>query len=193
MFPKVGVSVVCLARLRSSHIIHSGHVALIRRATQPALGMWSFPGGKLKYGETIADCAIREFNEEVGQSCDVNNKYVPAFAVTDSITYKNEREISFHYAVLHVFATIDADIDTKGSIILPTLIPGDDADDAVWFNIKDLCHQEVSSYKTTITSSGRQIDRSLLVPKMNNVISSLQSHLSSLSQIQTRIFNVSTY
>jgi 8-oxo-dGTP diphosphatase len=192
MFPKIGVSVICLAKLRKSNIIHSGHVALIRRATQPALGMWSFPGGKLKFGETIADCAIREFNEEVGSCCSVNNMNVPAFAVTDSITYKNEREISFHYAVLHVFATIEADVDTKGSIILPTLIPGDDADDASWFNIKDLCHQDVSSCKTTITSSGRQIDRSLLVPKMNNVISSLQSHLSSLSNIQTRIFNVST-
>ena len=190
MWPKVGVSVIVLAR--SSSLVHVGHVALIRRAQRPAKGLYSFPGGKLNLGETISECAVREAREEIGLSCVVHYQNVPAFAVTDSITYgANNKTIDFHYAVVHVLAMAQCN-DGEGRFTLPKLLAGDDADDAVWFNVKDLCHQEVSSYKTTKTSSGQQIDRSLLVPKLNNVISSLQSHLSSLSQIQTRIFNVST-
>ncbi|MFF5976652.1 NUDIX hydrolase [Streptomyces sp. NPDC012769] len=41
-------------------------IALVHR---PKWDDWSHPKGKLKEGETLADCALREIREETGQSC----------------------------------------------------------------------------------------------------------------------------
>lgn len=39
-------------------------VVLIRRANEPALGAWSYPGGYVEYGETVEEAARRETREE---------------------------------------------------------------------------------------------------------------------------------
>lgn len=41
-------------------------VLLVQRLSEPAKGQWALPGGKLKYGEPILRCAVREFLEETG-------------------------------------------------------------------------------------------------------------------------------
>jgi 8-oxo-dGTP diphosphatase len=41
-----------------------GSVVLLRRAVEPALGLWVFPGGYVDRGESVADAAIRETKEE---------------------------------------------------------------------------------------------------------------------------------
>ncbi|MFJ3899961.1 NUDIX hydrolase [Streptomyces sp. NPDC090025] len=43
-------------------------VALVHR---PKYGDWSHPKGKLKRGETLAACALREVKEETGQFCEL--------------------------------------------------------------------------------------------------------------------------
>lgn len=43
-----------------------GRVLMVRRVGD---GTWSFPGGKLKTGETAEQAAWREFHEEVGYRC----------------------------------------------------------------------------------------------------------------------------
>lgn len=43
-----------------------GGIVLLRRAIEPAKGMWVFPGGFVDRGETVHDAAVREFWEEVG-------------------------------------------------------------------------------------------------------------------------------
>ena len=58
--PAVGV--VCL---------RSGEVLLIRRGRAPRLGEWSLPGGKVEWGETLADAALRELREETGVQADI--------------------------------------------------------------------------------------------------------------------------
>lgn len=55
--PKVCVGVVC---------IRDDNVLLIRRGRPPRQGHWSIPGGKLEFGETLHDAALRELHEETG-------------------------------------------------------------------------------------------------------------------------------
>jgi ADP-ribose pyrophosphatase YjhB (NUDIX family) len=41
-------------------------ILICRRAIEPALGKWTLPAGYLENGETLAECAIRETQEEAG-------------------------------------------------------------------------------------------------------------------------------
>lgn len=43
-----------------------GKILLCERAIEPAKGKWTLPAGYLENGETIAECAIRETEEEAG-------------------------------------------------------------------------------------------------------------------------------
>ncbi|GAA2789452.1 NUDIX hydrolase [Streptomyces showdoensis] len=42
-------------------------IALVHR---PKYGDWSHPKGKLKRGETLRECALREVREETGHACE---------------------------------------------------------------------------------------------------------------------------
>ncbi len=47
-------------------VFRDGKVMVAQRAKGLANGLWSLPGGKLEFGETLAECAIREVFEETG-------------------------------------------------------------------------------------------------------------------------------
>ena len=53
--PVVGVGVV---------VFRGDAVLLIRRGRAPMKGQWSIPGGRVRYGERLADAALRELFEE---------------------------------------------------------------------------------------------------------------------------------
>lgn len=46
--------------------ISDGRVILVRRATDPGSGLWSYAGGYLEEGETLENAALRETREETG-------------------------------------------------------------------------------------------------------------------------------
>jgi 8-oxo-dGTP diphosphatase len=43
-----------------------GRVVLIRRASEPYIGLWALPGGFVEVGETVEQAALREAAEETG-------------------------------------------------------------------------------------------------------------------------------
>ncbi len=56
-FPKVGLAVM---------VLKDGKVLLGKRKGAHGAGAYAFPGGKLEFGESFADCAKREVREETG-------------------------------------------------------------------------------------------------------------------------------
>lgn len=56
-FPRIGVAVI---------VVKSGQVLLGKRKGAHGEGTWAFPGGHLRFGETIEACAHREVREETG-------------------------------------------------------------------------------------------------------------------------------
>lgn len=55
--PRVGVGAV---------VVKDGALLMVRRAKEPARGLWSLPGGHVEVGEYLSDAARREVAEETG-------------------------------------------------------------------------------------------------------------------------------
>ena len=92
-------------------VLHHDHVLLVRRATPPEAGRWSFPGGRVEPGERMADAAAREVREETGLDVEISRPL-------DWV----ERIGPDHHFVIVDFAATVSERQT------PT--PGDDAADA---------------------------------------------------------------
>lgn len=59
-------------RIGSAVLIVDGERILLgRRAQEPNRGRWVLPGGKVEFGETHVDAAIREAREELGVEIEV--------------------------------------------------------------------------------------------------------------------------
>lgn len=56
-------------------------VLLVKRGREPLKGRWSIPGGKLDFGETVREAALRELAEETG----VTARITRLIDVVDSI------------------------------------------------------------------------------------------------------------
>jgi len=64
-------------------------ILLCRRAIEPRLGFWTLPGGFMENGETLAEGALRETEEEAGAHVELG----PMFSVLDVV----------HVQQVHVF------------------------------------------------------------------------------------------
>lgn len=108
--PLLGVSVA---------VRRGDKVLLIKRGRAPLLGLWSFPGGLVEVGETLAEAAAREVLEETGLTITVKE----AIDKAEVIRRDEEGRVDRHY-VLIVFA---------GRYRSGRIVAADDAADAGWF------------------------------------------------------------
>lgn len=55
----------------SAAIVRDGKVLVVRRARNPAINLYTLPGGAVETGETLAEAAAREVREETALEIDV--------------------------------------------------------------------------------------------------------------------------
>jgi len=96
-----------------------GRFLLVQRGHEPAVGLWSLPGGSVEQGETISEAAIREVKEETGLEI-VTGREVWRVVV--------ELAPGTHYEV-HAL---------EGKVTGGDLLAGDDAADAKWCGVKEV-------------------------------------------------------
>lgn len=141
--PRVGVACAVFPSL-GNKVIDTTHVLMIQRKTEPAKNQWSLPGGRLQFGETIADCAIRETEEETGLKATIANPVVPSYACTDAIysmyrdpiSVPTDTVIAYHYTVVHTLGfTQPVEHNHNGQLVLPTIKANDDALNAMWISL----------------------------------------------------------
>jgi 8-oxo-dGTP diphosphatase len=111
--PAVGVGVV---------VIDQGRLLLIKRWGPFRTGYWAVPGGKPEWGETLADCAVREVAEETGLDVELGD----VIWVGDAMSDEDPPE---HHFVL---------IDFSARVIGGALEAGDDAKEAVFVDLSDV-------------------------------------------------------
>ncbi|HWC14520.1 MAG TPA: NUDIX hydrolase [Actinomycetota bacterium] len=100
-------------------IQREGELLMVKRAREPALGLWSIPGGRVGTGELLADALRREVLEETGLTIEVG-ELAGILEVPGP---------DFHYVILDHFATIVADADPRA---------GSDVSDVRWVRVEDI-------------------------------------------------------
>lgn len=115
--PRIGVSIA----VRHAH---NGHFLFVKRAKEPAKGMWAFPGGRLEFGETMIEGVKRELKEETGLQAD----NIAFFDHAEIIQRNDKSDVPAHHFLLCVHTGI-----AEGRPIA-----GDDAEEANWFSLEEI-------------------------------------------------------
>lgn len=161
--PRVGVAISIFPRLPDGRV-DASKMVLIKRGTPPGEGLLVFAGGKQELGETVAQAAAREAREELGLAVDVVDPACAAYASTD-VLHPPAPPHAFHYAILHVLATVPAGsggagVGAQGApglaappasstaaaapTQLPRLTAASDAAEATWVDLTALLAEEAA-------------------------------------------------
>jgi 8-oxo-dGTP diphosphatase len=89
-----------------------GSILLVRRGTPPSEGLWSVPGGRVEWGESLAEAVRREVLEETGLEVEVGE----VAGIVERV-YEG-----FHYVIVDYFV----------QVVGGTLRAGGDVRDACW-------------------------------------------------------------
>ena len=92
---------------------------MVRRGRGAAQGTWSLPGGRVEWGETLAEAVVRELREETGLE-----------AVCEGLLGWVERiDQEYHYVIFDFAVTLLSGDEP---------VAGDDAAEARWVHIDEL-------------------------------------------------------
>ncbi|ANX04892.1 NUDIX hydrolase [Immundisolibacter cernigliae] len=119
----------------------AGRVLLIQRGRPPAKGLWSVPGGKVEWGEAVADACRREVREETG--IDVS--------IGPLVTWIERMDPSHHYVILDfVGAPLRDDVPLQA---------GDDAAAARWLTDDELLDLPLTAGLLPVLAQARSLIR----------------------------------
>lgn len=121
-------------------------VLLVKRGVEPFRGAWALPGGFLRGGETLVQCAAREIGEETGV---LPRVLMPCGVYDAPDRDPRERVITRAYAgILN-----GEDIAARG---------GEDACDAAWFDL--VSERDGNEMRITLTRGRQDEDGSRVHP-----------------------------
>ncbi len=122
-YPLVGVGAIIFDQTRT-------RVLLVKRAREPAKGLWSVPGGLVDVGETLEEAVQREVREEVGLEVRVG----PLVEIMDRIIYDDKLRVQYHYLLVDFLCTVDGEEPQVAS----------DVEEAKWFALDQLDDSEMT-------------------------------------------------
>ncbi|MBR9824794.1 MAG: NUDIX hydrolase [Alphaproteobacteria bacterium] len=102
-------------------VVRGDEVLVIQRGKPPYAGEWSIPGGKIEYGETAEEAALRELKEETG----VEARIIGLIDVVDSIAKRQPGSdgdwhfLLIDYAAVWTAGEPVADDDVSDALFLP--------------------------------------------------------------------------
>jgi 8-oxo-dGTP diphosphatase len=101
-------------------VLDDDRLLLIRRGHGPAAGEWSIPGGRVEWGESLAEAVVRELLEETG-----------VVGVCGALAGWVERVSEDYHFVIFDFwvTTLDGELEP---------VAGDDAVQAAWVALGDV-------------------------------------------------------
>jgi ADP-ribose pyrophosphatase YjhB (NUDIX family) len=114
----------------SAAVIRDGRVLIVRRARNPANGVYTLPGGVVEAGETLIEAVMREVREETG----LEIAPVALAGFRDMIMRDGDNRVSRHFVILSFAARW-----VTGDVRL-----NEELDDARW-----LLPAEIEGLKTT--------------------------------------------
>jgi len=99
-------------------VVRAGRLLLVRRGRGAAVGQWSVPGGRVEWGETLADAVVRELREETGLDgvCE------------DAVGWVERIGADYHYVIVDFLVRV-----TNGEAHA-----ADDASDVAWVDVGDV-------------------------------------------------------
>ena len=106
----------------SAGIFRNGKILLVRRAREPSKGIYTFPGGRVEFGESLTEALAREIREETGLAIEI----VGLIGYREALPAKTGGH--GHFVILPFAARWAA-----GDVVL-----NDELDDARWLNPGDL-------------------------------------------------------
>ena len=100
-------------------VVDGDRLLMVRRGHGPAAGVWSVPGGRVEWGETLAEAVLRELSEETALD-----------GVCDELVGWVERIDGEHHFVI---------LDFRVSVLEPgDPVAGSDATEAAWIPLSDV-------------------------------------------------------
>lgn len=105
-------------------LVRDDEILLVSRKNPPDVGLWGFPGGKMEFGESLEQAAVRELLEETGVR-GVAQRILTALNAYDR---SPQGELRQHFVLVAVQC-----IWQSGEPVA-----ADDAEEAGWFRLQAL-------------------------------------------------------